>query len=637
MINKALLIEQLKRFWIVSLIGGLVLFVLMPLQIFIAVNNENPNLVMLVRHFFFLNDFLIMGLLLALPSVVFPIMASFFDKNEMTAFYAFPVKKQTIHLTNALAGIILTVLPILVICLILLIPIQYSEPPYMWFWSEIEGYRTFAEVHFAGPLFPGDVVVEGGTINTLSAVAILFTRMIIIALFNFAVFWLASSLSGNIIISLLISGALMSLAVILPLFTNEMVAMYVYGAPALGAVFPERATMMVIPGIYWLTNIPNALQTGGDLFAIILAHSLVTIFLGTLAYFVSSLRKAENTGNSIVFNPVKNIIIFIISFGVGFIAAMLFWGMGRSPVSFYLGFLSGFIIGYFISQMIAEQSFSILHKAKYLAHFTGVLIVLYGAFFLFTQFGMGFYVNRVPAEERIVGVYVSQHWSNIDWRWGHDLETWFVTNREVISMTLEAHKNVIADRANQRESPWNLHNTFRRFIGIYGYSRFSVDYLLDNGRVIQRSYVLPNNFFASASLAQLFMHRDVILLEREILMHPEGIDSIHFSYFTEVIEHGIVIDFIWHDDVVFRSYDSINLILEMLQDYVIERERDRINHIFIEGRSPRVEYGPISVGIIIDRDWVNRELSRVRGFTTSLQVSREFFEEVLAVTDGLYE
>ena len=658
MINKTLLLEQLKRFWAVPLVAGLLLFFMLPLQVFMMAGQENSwSLNWFLAQNLRLSNGPVIITLFALPlAAVFLTMTGFMRISEMTALYSFPAKKQAIHLTNALAGIILTTLPILFVCMLLLVPIEYREPDggvRVWYGGVLQVETTFAEVHFDGPLFPGDVVVEGGTINTVPTVALLFVRMMLVALFNFAVFWLAFSLSGNGIISLLLSGALMLGAFAFPAIANFLADLYIYGAPTHSAVFRDYAHIIVIPGIFWNNYSPHSVSA---LVTQITVYSLVAVFLGALAYITCGLRKAENTGNSIVFSPVKNILIFVVSWGIGFLAGLILWEVNRHPSSFYIGLFGGFAIGYFISQMIAEKSFAILHKVKYVAHFGGTFALLYGAFFLTTQFGLGFYVNRVPAEERIVGVYVSQSVSR-HWRWTPEPEVFFATDPEVIRLAREAHQNIVADRANQRVNPWN---NFRHAFGMWSwqYHRFSIDYLLDNGRIIQRSYVLPVGFFEPAGLAELLMHRDIILLRHQILSWHEGVAAVSLRHFSEEWWEGHRVA-TWHDvlglnEPQVTSPEGIQLVLSMLQDDIVDDSRYWPNRLFVLQDAVRLGWGFVDlddfvehdfqwvpepdagifeffeIGIDIDWNWVHRNQGGfVWGFQSGWSVSREFFERVV--------
>ena len=610
MISKTLFIEQLKRFWAVSLVA----FIIMawtPFEIFISKRNPIDAALLIIRIFSLHNDIFLIIPLFILPIVtVFLTMSSFFNKNEMTYLYSFPIKKQAIHLTNALAGIILTVLPILFICLLLLIiPVEYVE--------YIEDLRYHVNDYLATALFQNNIA-PGDIINTFPIVAIFFTRLTIIALFNFAVFWLAFSISGSGIISFLLAGALMLVAVLFPGYSNLIASFYFYGAPPEYAIFYIDTSVMIIPGVHWMFYFP---QTKNELFTQILVYSLVIIFLSSLAFFISSLRKAENTGNAIVFNAVKNIIIFITSYSLGVIVSILL-------DIYYLGFLLGFVFGYFISQMIVEKSFFIWHRAKYLLHFTAVMVVLYAVFFLYTQFGMGFYINKIP--EQVVGISITEG-SSRNWNWISNYEIHFITSPDVISITKETHGNIIADRPKGRIRPW----------GQTGYNIISIDYLLENGRIMKRYYVLTYESIINSGLMDILTHEDMLLHSNAILLYPEEVMNIVIFHKTREFDKNGFLVSSGITDIYDIGKPEKDLILSIFKDYFIERERQRINNRYSENenediyrRDVQAEYFELYVNTT--DAWYERQLSddwNQPHSRTAWEISGEFFNELVEILD----
>ena len=631
MIFKPLLAEQLRRFWAIPAFATIWLFLTGLFPIFSRINNEDSwSLNIAIRDVFAFNNFPIVLILIITPLMaVFLTMMSFVSKNEMTAFYSFPAKKSTLHFTNALAGIILTAVPIVVFCLILLIPIEYREPlSRMWIGGAPEIWPTFAEEAFASPAFPGEVVSEGGTINTAPAVLLLFARMMIVALFNFALFWFAFSIAGHGIIAFLLAGAIPLLSLLFPGMINQAISIYAFGAPTFDSVFPNWAVGASVPAFFWLNWDPSA----QGLLIQLIAYSVVGIALAAAAFFISGRRRAENTGNSIMFKPVKNLMIFLASLAAAILTGMITWSINMSPAGFYPGFMGGFVIGYFISQMIAEKSFAIWHKAKHLAIFGGALVALYAGFYVFTQFGMGFYVNRVPAEENIVGVHASRHLSRY-WGWQTDLERHFATDPEIIQMARGVHENLIAERANVRRNPWHGDGHPWNWQWHSG-SRFSIDYLLDGGGVMQRLYTMPHSLIVSAGGPQLLSQREVILLDHYLLAMPEVIREIEIRH--ELIPPGGRRHFdlapVYSSTITDR--EAITQIAAKLQDHMVEREIQWLDHIFFDAEVPAEgmfvldEYADI-FEVRFSFNWNLINALGIGIIRDGYQVSREFFDGLM--------
>lgn len=628
MIYKALLTEQLKRFWAVPAVAGLALFLLGPLGLFLTARNEdswalNANFAQLVR----LNSGVTAVMLFLPMAAAWFALKCYANKSEMAALYALPAKKTAVQLTGALAGIIMTALPILFVCLVLLFPLEYREPSGFGAASFADGPMTFAQANFAGPLFPGAPASEGDAINPPPTVALLFVRLLVIALFNFAVFWLAFSLAGNGVIANLLAGSIGFLAMLFPSLVNGLALVYVFGAPTNSAVFALRHELIALPISYWVGDAGQP-SSGGALFAQILVYSLAAAALGTAAFLISGLRKAERTGDSIVFAPVKNFLVFLVSLGFGIIVSAIAWNWNPGNASFYLGLGGGFVAGYFISQMIAEKSFAVWHKAKYLGHFLGAMAALYASFHLFAVFGTGFYTARVPDDALGVSVRIG---SNENWEWRRP-EFWMLDNPEVIAMAARTHRNIVGEMRSLRQSPW-ASDTFlswgRDTAG------FSIDYLLPNGRVMQRHYVLPLDRFGELGILELLSQRDVILQNHELLRFPEFIRSVDFSSGSEGR-----IDGVWHSERrlhgFVRSEEAVAHVAERLTEHLVGQ-----GHSFAQwletGRSgpqaARAAEAAISEWHSLDFD-IFREADMFGGaggwwFNTSWTVSGEFFNALM--------
>ena len=584
-ILKPLLVEQLKRFWALPVIAMLLLsMVLIP--IFTETNRDDSWVVVNgLSQIFHLNNGMVLFLLLFLPlAAVFCTMTSLFSKREMNALYSMPATKSAIHLTNALAGMILTLIPIAVFCLVLLIPIEYTEPAMTFFWGD--GHMTFADWNFQSPIFPGDAVVEGSIINTPPAVLILFTRMALAALFNFAVYWLAFSLSGHGIISFLLSGAIPVLILSLPTFINAVVSIYVYGAPTFDAVFSRTHMGFGLPAILWSNFVP---PDWGTLATHLVVFTIVMLIVAACAFFICQKRRAENTGNSVMFNSVKNILIFFLSLSIGILCGAILWSINNTPFWFYLGFFGGFVLGYFISQMIAEKTFDIFGKTKGLLPFGGTFVLLYCLFYLFTQFGMGFYVNRIPREENIRGVLVGNR-TPIFWgHWRENIEQDFISSPEVIALTREVHENLIAERGNKRQNPWRRENHPWIHLRMWHrLSQLSIDYLLYDGRVFQRFYNPTPESIARTGLAELLTNSELVLHEQN-LPQPGVVLGIEVSHtrllpYDRLETHEDVYMFLpWgaHETVhIFNvtEPEDINTVFGMLSDYLVDQAIQAFHH-----------------------------------------------------------
>ena len=525
MIKSALLKEQLKRFWAISVLGILVyvFFVLFPL--YSAVSNENHNQVN--RQLSDILNFGHLGIIflqLITPLVaVFCVKGYFTGKNPATFFYALPLSKRQLFFTNTLAGVILCVIPLVVLSLGLLAPIEFYDvnrsmaTPQAFDWHQ----HMFPPV-----LFPGGVV-DGGVINTPAAVGIFFLRALTITLFYFGLFWLAFSLSGHGVVAVLLSGALPLLVVMLPTIFGGVAQAYVFGYVYNEDLFQALATLTT-PALWGALRSP---ETAGQLVAAFANYIVLgaAIYIG--AYFVSQIRKPERTGNSVVFVPVKNACIFILSLGAMLIIGALLWNLNFG-LWLYVGFVIGFSLGYIIAQMIAEKTFNVVDKMKQLPVFGAVAVGLYLVTLVFTQFGMGGYVNHQPARNEIVGVHVG--WRNLQWYDPERDQYTFTGDPAAIEGTLQVHRNILDNRSSLHAIP-AMHNS-RFFYERYGSanarweSSWLFNYLLADGSVMTRLYSIPFDYMEPLGLSALLESEPIILSNHMLLTRPEVILNVHVRH-----------------------------------------------------------------------------------------------------------
>ena len=639
MISKPLLVEQLKRFWAVPVVSLLLLYLagMPPIRSTDHLENTH-NLYRIIANIFHFNNFNIILVLVLTPlaAVAFTQM-SFFAKAEMTAFYSFPLKKSAVHATNMLAGLTLTILPIIFFCLILLNPLDYREP---LTGVTIDGVRvTFAEQHFTSPVFPGETVTEGGRINTVAAVSLLFARMIVVTLFTFAVVLLAFALSGHGVIAVLLSGAISLSLFLLPFIINEAAVIYVFGTPRAFPVIPERLAGAGFPAANW--GFSWVRPTAGQLAAQIIAYFIATVLIIVGAFFISSRRRAENTGNSIMFNPVKNVLVFLFSLAAAVITGLIAWNIATSPLTFYAGFIIGFAIGYVFAQMIAEKTFSIRHKLRQIIYFGGAMAVLYAVFYVFTQFGTGFYANRIPRPENIAAVYVDsanrwQYWPQAQARMSDEeiIHRLFSADPEAISLTRQVHANIAANRRSLHQSPWSM-NRWILHRGMPGILQaVSIDYMLTNGNVLQRQFLIPIEYLQPMGAIELLSHPDIIMSGYRIIAVPDAISHIEILREQSASVH----DAWWNRRIVsvigITDRGQINLLAEMLLEYHVTRQQ-RHFEMLAEWAQSEYRHGHVEYATVVATEFFTVEVVRdhnhpqaYRFSTNRFNISEEFFNKL---------
>lgn len=525
LINMPLLMEQLKRFWLISL--ALMIFYLLLGILPVYIVNEHSwmsaetlmaqNLVAILSMD---NAVPIMAILASPAAAVMALYPFHFSRNAASAFYSFPVTKRQLFWTNWLAGLVLMILPLVIFCLLLLIPIHYPEPMIRELGGGIQ--ETFSAVRTHGALFPQGLAV-GDTINTFPVVAGLFARMAVGMIFYFALFGLAVSLSGNRLVAVLLCGALPLIPVGGHLLMDLIGNMYVFGYTGVEARLATTAAITnpvgwsaavhVGPG----TSFPAHEPRIGLFF---LAYILFTMAFITAGYIFSHARKLERTEDSVVFTGFKHVCVFLVSaFGMILTGAFMI-NVLRSSLSMYIGFVIGFIIAYIAAQMIAERTFFIAEKLKGLLPYGGVMIGMYLVMFIFTNFGMGFYVDRVPQTQEIAEI-------SLDWS-GFRRAT-ALSDPQTIARTTEIHQSILDNRAYLRNLRWQVvSHDWRRNI-----HEIPISYRLHDGSVISRRYQVSMDFMIYSGLGDLMNSAPVILAQNPIFTRPEAIEDLGILIFDD--------------------------------------------------------------------------------------------------------
>jgi len=494
LINKPLLIEQLKRFWLISALS----FVAYLLTVIVPLLNARPsNQHFMIRDILSMQHPMLIVAIVIVPFCVVMALSTFhFNGTSALAFYSFPITKKQLFLTNFATGTILLILPLILMSIFLLIPIYTPSTTHNW----------------ANDMLPP---TPGTIINTFPVVTRFFIRMAISFIFYFGVFTLAASVAGNRVISIL-------LCMILPFIPTALLAL-VLGAASLYifGVSDMHFDQLMTSTISY-TN-PLAWSVSRTPFSIsyYIVYIAIAIALFCIAYVCSYSRKLERTGDSVVFIALKNVLVFLLSI-LGMIAMGAFiMYLTNSRIGLYFGFMLGFVLAYFIAQMIAEKTFNIKHKAKTLLPYSIIILGLYTVMLIITNFGMGFYVTRIPDMENIAEVSLMRQWN---WQSQWEERDW-VSNEEIIARTRAAHREILDNRGYLRRVFWNDLTDNRRHI-----QRFDITYRLENGNLVRRQYRVSNAFMERHGLTALQNDPIVRLARYTLLNTPAEIDNIRLEF-----------------------------------------------------------------------------------------------------------
>ena len=520
LISGTLLREQLRRFWPLMLLCmlGYLLFVIFPLYLHPGGRDVHRSAQVMIDLLSMRHPFLLLAIALIPFGTVILLFSPLLNARTTVGFYQLSDSKNQLFWTNALSGLILMVVPLLLLCAAMLIRVHLP--------SFFDGQDRIATPF---DLF-SRMLLEDALINTFPVVLEFFLRVALSMLFYFSLFLLAVTLSGSAIAAGFLCLVLPFVPALLHRFGTLVTSVYVFGYDAPDLPPMEQILAYANPLTWFWQTLVNAIVyvfgfadipppaperisrftnplTWGWTWGherqrlYVLAYIAGTVLLLGAARACFVARRIEHAGELIVFRPFKNVLIFLLSV-TGMMAMGRFFLLFVSGRWFlYYGFVLGFALTFCVAQMVFEKSCDIRHKLKWLPPSAGIVAALYGLMLLTTLFGARFYTHYVPEPGQVIGVYLSH-----EARWTESER--FRTDSTSIEEAIQLHQQILGiqsdltrteqsdHRSDMRDAFWqSISGSGRRFSdngGLYLY----ISYQLDNGDVLFRRYALPGTFLA---------------------------------------------------------------------------------------------------------------------------------------------
>jgi len=484
LVNKALLVENFKLYWVVPALSILAYLLFMIFPLFAADADQQWGRARVITNIMAMQHPIILISIIAVPAIaVLCVTGQFFSKKRATALYSFPITKNQMFLTNALSGIILTLAPLLIVGLFLLIPIRFPELADNRWLFENSGFRNF---------FTGADIAPGMLLNPAGQVLALLLRIVITKLFYFGLFMLAFSVAGHKVIAILLAAVMPFVAILAYALYVMLEMFYVFGSAGRTDFtdFFDTVARYSNPVFAW----SDSFDAGIHLY---FWFATLTIVFFVAAFVINRLRKTERTGDSIMFSPVKNVLVFLVAIAAAIFVVMFastFFNISAFTANvafYYVGLMVGFTLGFIIGQMIAEKTLAIGHKLKTFPLFAGVAVVLYVVMLIFTQFVITPVINRLPATDSVAEVWFTHRIPNERERG----EMWAqtpLTDQADIQQALDIHGETIDSRP-AISGPWQRITT----------DRIAVTYVLNDGTQIRRVIVASHGFFQARGFWEL--------------------------------------------------------------------------------------------------------------------------------------
>ena len=497
MISTALLKEQLKRTWPFMLLTTLAYVLLIILPIYLQAGGVNyfTRAQRLVELLSMENRFMLAATMLIPFGIVMLSFSNLFSTQKAAAYFLLTSSKGRLFWTKVFSSLILMVVPLLILSALMFIRVRYPVGSY--------------ELEYAAQLFSGRIG-PGNIITTFPVIAAFFLRVTMTSVFYFALFLLASSVSGNRVIATGIAVLLSAAPVLIHRLVIQLGVFYVRGFYAVNTLSAETIIAYVHP-LAWAQNWGEESQAAH--FFIYLGIAAIML---TLAYAFFTARKVERAGDNVVFRTVKVALVFILSIGGmvilgGYLSSLL---VGRWFL--YYGFVLGFALVFFASNMIFDGSFSIAKSVKRIMPMIGAVALLYGIMLFITGVAMRGYTNYVPAVTRVAAVYVStegrpESTDSFDRNQNAIIEVrslherildihYDVTRSQFRDLSRDERSDIRDNRRDHRRDMRDAHWEAITGGGIQfannGGEHLYITYLLSNGNHIYRRYALPQAFYS---------------------------------------------------------------------------------------------------------------------------------------------
>ncbi|AHF09305.1 MULTISPECIES: DUF6449 domain-containing protein [Dehalobacter] len=197
------------------------------------------------------------------------------------------------------------------------------------------------------------------------------------------------------------------------------------------------------------------------------------LFLG-LGWLVYKYRKLETAGDIIAFPALYPVFKYGVTFCLMLVGGSYFSSLaGQSLPLLMIGYFLGSVLGYFIAEILIHKSFKVLHSYKGYLCYSAVILILFGAISL----DVGGFVNRVPNPEEVDKVYIGyniEEWTYyekekkpeyLEYRYGkyyfeNNNPVFFVSKENIARMT-ELHNYLIKERNKAEGQPRYLIYTLK--------------------------------------------------------------------------------------------------------------------------------------------------------------------------------
>ncbi|MCI1218672.1 hypothetical protein [Bifidobacterium crudilactis] len=401
-VSSAIIRHQLRRYWPISLVGSAILLILGPVVALLSSDTQRARSYIVES---MLNDqnFGFLAYQVLAPVVVAVAVFSYLDSKGRVAFiHAMPLTRNSLFRSNVLSGAILLFIPQFVLSLAM---VPFVSMGFSGFASQdregglMDSYaNTAVSVGTAGASSSSEPVQRNPDMGDLLRWFIVTS---VIMLFIYALSVLASILSGNIGVAVLVSALLNGIVPALSVLTFRVLDMFLYGFSYDSVGYAA-----------WMHPLIDLWMHGARVspwtVAAFILVSVVVIWASGVLY---RRLKSECAGSNITFGGFTMVATVLTTFVGACLAGMLLESLTSTyaPVRsnhglFFLGAVLGAPVVFTVTSMTLCGTIRVftLSSLKRFAAF----VVIAAVFFSLTSFDLTGYEGRVPAQQDIASVTI---------------------------------------------------------------------------------------------------------------------------------------------------------------------------------------------------------------------------------------
>ena len=331
-----------------------------------------------------------------LPLLVFvPLIASvtvmnFYHRQDRAiALHSQPLSKSRIFNSQILSGWLMCELPLLLTALL-----------YLCFMTECNN-----TIYEYSSISANNPEVESINVYTAANIARWLGSTTAMMTFFYGLYTLAGALVGTGIMQVLLSGVFFGACPMLLFIAQGYCQEFLRGYSGMSQT-AENLMLGANPAVQIISKFGEMLSL--KLCLIYLAAGVLALVLARLAY---GKAKLEKVGDSMMFRTLEELITWLISFVGATACGMIFYFLlSETLPTLLLGVFVGLLATYFVVKIIIAKSVKVFTKRNLISLGIAALICL--LFLAVTVFDLTGYHKRVPAENRITGVYAMDIYPN---------------------------------------------------------------------------------------------------------------------------------------------------------------------------------------------------------------------------------